>query len=135
MAVVYRGKGAEMMLTEVELQMIMERYSETLLRMAYFYTRNVQIAEEIVQDVFLKFYYLENYEERGELEAFLKRLTINASKDYLKSWHYRKMIIKEKLHIIASTSIPDMMIQRCEEQLIEEAILALRMYQKKSHFV
>ena len=118
-------KELKWMISELQLRQLMDTYSEDLLRIAYFYTRQRHVAEEIVQDVFVKFYYLKTYDERGELLAFLKRMTINASKDYLKSWHYRKMIVKEKLHITAPEAIASNYERQYEEQQIEHAILQL----------
>ena len=48
-----------------------------------------------MQEVFIKFSQ-RGYEERGQLRAYLSTLTINQSKDYLKSWHYKKLLLQEK---------------------------------------
>lgn len=68
---------------------MIDEHAEHLLRLAYFYVKNRHAAEDIVQEVFIKFSQ-PNYEERGQLRAYLSTLTINKSKDYLKSWHYKK---------------------------------------------
>lgn len=109
---------------ELELQHMMRRYTEKLLRIAYFYTKNAQAAEDIVQDVFIKFYYAKSYNEQGDLQAYLTRMTINKCYDYLKSWSYRMLIFKEKLDFSKSYE-EDSLIRRSEEQEIEQAILAL----------
>ena len=67
------------------IEQIIDEHSAHLLRLAYFYTKNRHAAEDIVQDVLIKFCEAP-YEERGQLRAYLTRLTINKSKDYLKSW-------------------------------------------------
>lgn len=112
------------MLSEYELQQMMQRYTEKLLRIAYFYTKNVQAAEDIVQDVFIKFYYAKNYREQGDVQAYLTRMTINKCYDYLKSWSYRKLIFKEKLDF-SRAHTADALIRMSEEEEIEQAILAL----------
>lgn len=74
-----------------ELEKIMEKHTERLIRLAFYYVRDLQCAEDIVQDVFIKFYeHQENCEERGELRAYLSKLVTNKSKDYLRSWTYHK---------------------------------------------
>lgn len=74
---------------------MIEEHAAHLLRLAYFYVKNRQTAEDIVQEVFIKFSQ-RGYEERGQLRAYLSTLTINQSKDYLKSWHYKKLLLQEK---------------------------------------
>ena len=86
-------------MNEQQLAAIMDTYAEKLLRIAYFYTKNVQSAEDIVQEVFIAFYYTNKYTEQGELGAFLTRMTSNKCKDYLKSWAYRTHLLREKLEI------------------------------------
>ncbi|GLC90476.1 RNA polymerase sigma factor [Lysinibacillus piscis] len=72
---------------------IVDEHSEHLLRIAYYYTKNLHAAEDIVQDVFIKFSQ-SNYIEQGLLHAYLTKMTVNRSKDYLKSWSYRKYSFK-----------------------------------------
>ena len=74
---------------------MIEEHAAHLLRLAYLYVKNRQTAEDIVQEVFIKFSQ-RGYEERGQLRAYLSTLTINQSKDYLKSWHYKKLLLQEK---------------------------------------
>ena len=80
-----------------ELKELMFQYTEYLIRLAYYYVKDLQAAEDIVQEVFIKFYDSQsNYEERGEVKAYLTKMTINKSKDYLKSWTYRKVKLQNK---------------------------------------
>lgn len=59
----------------------MEQHTERLIRLAFYYVRDLQSAEDIVQDVFIKFYdNQQNYEERGELKAYLSKLVSNQVK-------------------------------------------------------
>ena len=72
----------------------MEAYSDYLLRIAYLYVKDWQVAEDIVQDAFLTYYMkFEQFEERASLKTYLVRIVINKCKDYLKSWRYRKLTL------------------------------------------
>ncbi|WP_339252547.1 sigma factor [Sporosarcina sp. FSL W8-0480] len=85
------------MITTNGLQDLMVHHTEFLIRLAYYYVKDLQAAEDIVQEVFIKIYNNQhNYEERGEVKAFLTKMTINKSKDHLKSWAYRKMQLVDK---------------------------------------
>lgn len=125
------------MLQISELERIMEQHTERLIRLAFYYVRDLQSAEDIVQDVFIKFYdNQQNYEERGELKAYLSKLVVNRSKDYLRSWAYRKIQVQQKLFTKQDITRRDMLIQQDEQTLIENAILALPFKQREviSHF-
>lgn len=105
---------------------VMLQYTTYLIRTAYYYVKDLQVAEDIVQEVFIKFYHnIDNYEERGEMKAYLTRMTINQSKDYLKSWSYRKIQIRNK--IISQSIKKDIneLIRKDEQLIIGEAILDL----------
>ncbi|MFJ7734673.1 sigma-70 family RNA polymerase sigma factor [Lysinibacillus sp. NPDC097231] len=115
-----------------ELEEIMERHTERLIRLAFYYVRDLQSAEDIVQDVFIKFYDNQhNYEERGELKAYLSKLVINKSKDYLRSWTYRKIQVQQKIFAKKAIIRRDMLVQQDEQTLIENAILELPLKQRE----
>lgn len=110
----------------------MELHTEHLFRIAYYYTKDLQIAEDIVQDVFIKFYHHQKYyEERGEMRAYLARMTINKCKDYLKSWAYRKISVQHKLFSKQKSVLKDTLIQQDEQTILDEAILKLPLKQRE----
>ena len=94
-----------------EMQHIMDEYTDLLFRIAYYYTKNASTAEDIVQDVFIKFYYQVNNEVPNHLRAYLAKMTANKSKDYLKSWAYQKQKLTKNL--------PFLSIQSESEELYE----------------
>ncbi|NLY79347.1 MAG: sigma-70 family RNA polymerase sigma factor [Lysinibacillus sp.] len=102
---------------------MIDKYSEHLLRIAYYYTKNLHAAEDIVQDVFIK-YTQSNYEEQGQLRAYLTKMTINRTKDYLKSWSYRRIQLREHLPTIPFFQ-KERIIHRELQSTIGEAVLSL----------
>ena len=106
------------------LEEMIEEHAAHLLRLAYFYVKNRQTAEDIVQEVFIKFSQ-RGYEERGQLRAYLSTLTINQSKDYLKSWHYKKLLLQEKIFPIPGNRQRDELVAAEERSQIGAAILKL----------
>ncbi|QPR69758.1 sigma-70 family RNA polymerase sigma factor [Lysinibacillus macroides] len=106
------------------LEKIMDEHTEHLLRLAYFYVKNRHAAEDIVQEVLIKFSQ-RDYDERGQLRAYLSTLTINQSKDYLKSWHYKKLLFQEKLFPVQGKKQHDELIAAEERSQIGAAILQL----------
>ena len=66
-------------------------YKDTVFRVAYSYTKNKSDAEDISQEVFLKFYTADvRFESSQQQKAWLIRVTINKSKDLLKSNWFSK---------------------------------------------
>lgn len=106
------------------LEKIIDEHAEHLLRLAYFYVKNRHVAEDIVQETFIKFSQYD-YEERGQLRAYLSTLIINKSKDYLKSWHYKKLIFQEKILPVQAKKQRDELIEAEERSHIGAAILKL----------
>ena len=81
-------------LEERQFQEIMQEHTDYLLRLAYLYVKEWPAAEDIVQDVFLSYYQkFEQFEERASPKTYLAKMTINRSKDYLKSWRYRTQML------------------------------------------
>ena len=120
------------MLNSNDLKELMLQYTEPLIRLAYYYVKDLQAAEDIVQEVFIKFFHNQiYYEERGEVKAFLTKMTVNRSKDYLKSWSYRKIKLQNKLFSPASKRNVDELVRKDEQTIIGEAILELPLKQRE----
>lgn len=113
----------------MDLEQILDEHSEHLLRIAYYYTKSLHAAEDIVQDVFIK-YSQSNYEENGKLHADLTKITINRCKDYLRSWSYRKIQLQEHLPIIPVLQ-KDRVIQKELTFSIGESVLSLPIKQRE----
>ncbi|MBD7985670.1 sigma-70 family RNA polymerase sigma factor [Sporosarcina sp. Sa2YVA2] len=74
-----------------KMEEIIDEHGAHLLKMAYFYLRDRELAKDIVQEVFFAFYDSSKYEEQGKLRAYLTRLTVNRCKDHLRSWSFRNL--------------------------------------------
>ena len=109
----------------------MLEYTDLLYRIAYYYVKDSYVAEDIVQDVFVKLY-TSNYEEQGNLRAYLSRMTANACKDYLRSWSYRKVQLATKLLFKEKSVQRDGLVQKDELNALDEAILSLPIKQREA---
>lgn len=75
----------------MEFDKLVEKYANTMFRCAYSYCQNRMDAEDVIQEVFLK--YLKKkpkFIDENHEKAWLLRVTINVSKDYIKSFGYKK---------------------------------------------
>ncbi|MGR3763019.1 sigma-70 family RNA polymerase sigma factor [Rossellomorea sp. NS-SX7] len=111
------------------LEMIMDEYGERLTKMAYNYVKDWNLAEDIVQDVFIKCY--RNYDERDKIHSFkawIYRMTINQSKDVLKSSAFRKVVMNSSLFTLFTSkeSLPEKsVLKRSEEESLSMCVLSL----------
>lgn len=62
-----------------------EQYAGSMLAVCYRYTKSVTDAEDILQEGFIKVYtHLHQYRFNGELGAWIRRIMVNTSINYLK---------------------------------------------------
>ncbi|MBS7345311.1 MAG: sigma-70 family RNA polymerase sigma factor [Caryophanon sp.] len=73
---------------------IMEEHSKHLVRIAYLYVKDWATAEDVVQDVFIKFFQTqEQFRQEASLKTYLIKMTANRAKDHLRSWKYKKQVL------------------------------------------
>ncbi|MCA1320989.1 sigma-70 family RNA polymerase sigma factor [Bacillus tianshenii] len=108
---------------------IMDAFGENLTKLAYTYVKDWKIAEDVVQDVFIICYkQYENLESITSFKSWIYRITINRSKDVLKSSSIRRMIMNPNLfHFFRAKDLsPEMaVVKRSEEELLSVCVLAL----------
>ena len=82
----------------------MDTYGHYLTRLAYALVKDKQKAEDIVQEVFIRYYlHLDQFEGRSSIKTYLYRITVNECRNYFKSWAYRKIEVSK----LASTFLID----------------------------
>ena len=90
-------------MTEEQFEQKYNRYSQDLFNVAYGYTRCVQDAEDIVQNVFIKLLqYEKTFNTTNDEKYWLIRVTINESINFVKSSYKKKTVFSEE--IVNSTS-------------------------------
>jgi RNA polymerase sigma-70 factor, ECF subfamily len=80
------------------LERAMDDYGQAVLYMAYSYVKDHGLAEDIAQEVFVKFYgKMDSFRGESSLKTWLMRITINQCKDHLKRWDTRKLLFTNKV--------------------------------------
>lgn len=111
---------------EIEIEDLMKEYTTYLLKLSYLYVGDRQIAEDIVQDVFLKLYRKFGTQIIADSpKSYIVRMTINQSKDYLKSWHAKKIKAMEMLGFDKSFHERNTLIEQEENVEIGLAVMKL----------
>lgn len=81
---------------EQEARRLVECYSDMILRLSLSYLKSRQEAEDICQNVFLKYISTNaTFQSKEHEKAWIIRTTINACKDTLKSAYRKRMVVTE----------------------------------------
>ncbi|MGZ4106184.1 MAG: sigma-70 family RNA polymerase sigma factor, partial [Tumebacillaceae bacterium] len=91
---------------------------------------NETIAEDITQEVFLRAYTrMEQYRGEAKISTWLCSITINACRDYLRSWSHRKLVFSQALQghqaQANSESAESEALRRLDKKEILERVLHL----------
>lgn len=76
---------------EEKFEEIFDLYKDDIFRLAYSYTLNKSDAEDIVQIIFARLYRNKNLLNKDYLKKWLIKVTVNESKNYLKSNWFKKV--------------------------------------------
>lgn len=121
----------ESMLVEREhlIEQLMQKYSDDILHLVYTYVKNRTTAEDLTQEIFLKCYEkLNQFNQQATIKTWVYRIASNHCKDYLRSWHYRKITLSDKiLDYIPSKSkqVEEEIITNSEENILTNAVMNL----------
>ena len=106
----------------------MREYGDYLMRLSYVYVKSWAVAEDIVQDVFVKFYETESsFEQRASLKTYLAKMTIHKSCDYLRSVKGRLRILQQAWNVATKSgeSAEARTMKLLEENQVAAAVLQL----------
>ncbi|MDW0110898.1 sigma-70 family RNA polymerase sigma factor [Sporosarcina aquimarina] len=108
----------------MNIEKVVGDYGDYLLRVAYVYVKNQSTAEDIVQDVFIRFYQQsDEFRRKSSLKTYLVKMTVNRSHDYLRSWTHKRVVFKEKIIGTKSMKTPERRL--VEEETTESLLTAL----------
>ncbi len=75
-----------------EPEAVFERYSDTVYRLAFVRTKNKYDADDILQEVFLRYMKVwRNMETEEHIKAMLLRITVNYTNSMLTSYRFKKV--------------------------------------------
>lgn len=85
-----------------DLDRMMSSYGDSLMRLCFMYLKDMQLAEDAVQETFLKAYKHYSKFDGGKGEkTWINRIAINVCKDMLRSAWNRRVNVVEQLNDIA----------------------------------
>lgn len=72
-------------------------YKDDILRLALSYTKRINDAEDIMQNVFVKLYKNMNNIEEEKVKKWCIKVTINECKDFFKSFWIKNIFVKDEI--------------------------------------
>lgn len=114
---------------EEQLSWLMEEYGDIVLRLAFTYVKQKQLAEDISQEVFISCYKsLDTFQHKASYKTWLYRITVNKCKDYFRSWSYKNIRYQDFFRSIFPTegqSVESEILEGEEKENIFEQVLTL----------
>ena len=111
------------------LEKVMIEYGNELVRLAFSYVKDTEIAKDMVQNTFIKCYKnLDSFRFDAQIKTWLYRITINECKDYLKSWNYKMVQVKSFINETAKSILPSTektVIDKYNNEEIKDTIFSL----------
>lgn len=111
------------------LKELMENYGDMVLRIAFTYVKEQQLAEDLSQEIFIRCYQkLHTFENRSSYRTWLYRITVNHCKDYVRSWSFRNLIPAESVNPINTLEKGDVsaeILEKEQKKLLFQKVLKL----------
>lgn len=81
---------------EERVEWLMNEYGRNITRLAFTYTKQQQLAEDIAQEVFIKCYKnLDSFRNDSTYKTWIYRITVNLCKDKLRSWSFKNIVLND----------------------------------------
>ena len=79
---------------EETIEWLMNEYGKKIIRLAFTYLKQEQLAEDVAQEVFIKCYQkLDTFRKESSYQTWMYSITANLCKDRLRSWSFRNIVI------------------------------------------
>lgn len=96
-------------------------YASSMMGLCYRYTKSFDDAQDVLQEGFVKvFHHLENYNYKGELGAWIRRIMVNTALTYLSKHNKYKNDIELEQSVMHIAIVNEPEIKLNEKQIIEQ---------------
>jgi len=111
---------------EKVIERLIDEYGNEILRIAYVYLKDQQLAEDAFQEVFLKVYMNYNsFRKESSEKTWIIRITINVCKDMLKSSYHQRVQATDDEVLTQIHSEDEDFLERLSNKELFETILKL----------
>ncbi|MFR2839748.1 MAG: sigma-70 family RNA polymerase sigma factor [Zhenhengia sp.] len=116
----------------VEIERMMREYGDTLLRMCIIYLKDRALAEDAVQETFIKVYQkYYTFNQISEEKTWIMRIAINVCKNYMRTSWFKRVKTGLDLETISKERIDQNFIEReRQKQILSEIAELERKYKE-----
>lgn len=95
-------------LTQNQMELLIHNYGDSLLRLCTLYLRDPYLAEDALQDTYVKVWkYYYNFEGRAAEKTWITRIAINTCKSYLAAPWRRRVDMTEVSRLLEEGIVPE----------------------------
>ena len=106
-----------------QIELLMDQYGEEIKRLVYTYVKDHAAAEDVTQEIFITVYIkLDSFAGKSSVKTWIYSIAINKCKDYLKSWHIRKMTVQENIKELLKSNRREPVHELIEKQDGEQIV-------------
>lgn len=106
-------------------EQIVHTYGDYIVRLCFTYTKDWQLAEDLTQETFLRFY-AADFRNDADIKTYLYRIAVNRCKTYLVSWRYRQtQLLQLSQRLVAKDHVIQQVEQKELSAFLYEKIAAL----------
>jgi RNA polymerase sigma factor (sigma-70 family) len=112
---------------EERLEWLMNEYGQSVTRLAFTYTKQKQLSEDIAQEVFIKCYQnMDTFRHESSYRTWVYRITVNLCKDKVRSWSFRNLVFTDLFKSNSTMHTPETEVLYFEhKRIISEKIMSL----------
>ncbi len=112
---------------EVDIECIMNEYGDSLLRMCTLYVKDRYLAEDIVQETFIKVYQkYHTFNNHSQEKTWIMSIAINTCKNYMRGSWLSKVKTGVFLESTSLTNIEEDVLQEEKERELLEKVMQLK---------
>lgn len=106
---------------------IVHDYGEGVKRLLYTYVKDWSLVEDLLQEVFITVYEkFDSFRGESSLKTWVYKIAVNKAKDFVNSWHFRKVFFTEKLFNHSTNESPEIIaLYNQQKSELSNAVFAL----------
>lgn len=117
-------------LREQFLEQLIHEYSQSVLWISYTYVKEQQLAEEVMQDVFLTcFHKIGSFQNRSSIKTWIYRVTVNKCKDQLRKKTIKRFLAKSEQGLedygVNELYPESIMLEKAKNKLLTDRVMSL----------
>lgn len=109
------------------LNELMDSYGDMVKKLAFTYVKDINLAEDIAQDVFISCYNnLHEFKGNSSYKTWIYRVAVNRSKDVLKSNAYKRILPFKKVILTSKEKTPELkIIDKSTQNILTKSLMNL----------